>query len=151
MAHIQKRQNGKYRVRYRDPKNKERSKTFDKLADAKRFQAETVTAVNNGAWVAPAKARQPFRHYAALWLNSADVKPSTREGYESILRKWLLPEFGDVPVTAIQWHDLESFKSRLLDQDLEPSTVRNILNVVSPVLATAVRDGVIQATPPENS
>ena len=57
MAHIQKRQNGKYRVRYRDPKNKERSKTFDKLADAKRFQAETVAAVNNGAWVAPAKAR----------------------------------------------------------------------------------------------
>ena len=147
MAHIQKRQNGKYRVRYRDPKNKERSKTFDKLADAKRFQAETVAAVNNGAWVAPAKARQPFRHYAALWLNSIDVKPSTREGYESILRKWLIPEFGDVPVTAIQWHDLESFKSRLLDQDLQPSTVRNILNVVTPVLATAVRDGVIQSNP----
>ena len=23
---------------------------------------------------------QPFRHYAALWLNSADIRPSTREG-----------------------------------------------------------------------
>ena len=59
MAHIQKRQNGKYRVRYRDPKNKERSKTFDKLADAKRFPAETVAAVNNGPGLRQQKPGNP--------------------------------------------------------------------------------------------
>ena len=33
MAHIQKRSNGRYRVRYRDPQKKERSKTFDRRVD----------------------------------------------------------------------------------------------------------------------
>ena len=148
MAHIQKRENGKYRVRYRDPQNKERSKTFVKLADAKRFQAEAVAAVNSGAWVAPEKARQPFRHFAELWLRSIDVKPSTREGYESILKKWLLPEFGDVPITAIQLSTLEAFKTQLVEREgLRPQTVCNVLNVMSAVLKTAVRDGVIRSNP----
>ena len=147
MAHIQKRSNGKYRVRYRDPQNQERSKTFDRKSDAEKFRADVASRINRGNWVAPERERLPLGHFAELWLRSADVKPSTKANYESILSRWIIPEFGETPINAIQWSTLETFKAQLLEQGLTPKTTRNILNVISPILTTAVRDGVIHHNP----
>lgn len=37
MAHIERRGPGRWRARYRGPDGKERSRTFDRKADAERF------------------------------------------------------------------------------------------------------------------
>ena len=71
MAHVQKRTNGKYRVRYRDPQNRERSKTFERKADAERFRADVTTRMNTGTWVTPEQERLPFGHFADRWLQGA--------------------------------------------------------------------------------
>ena len=84
MAHVQKRSPGKYRVRYRDPDNKERSKTFKKKNDADRFAASVETDMARGTWVSPDRGRQLFSEYAAIWMSTLDCKPKTRAGYESI-------------------------------------------------------------------
>ena len=147
MAHVQKRTNGKYRVRYRDPQNRERSRTFERKADAERFRADVTARMNTGTWVTPEQERLPFGHFADRWLQGADIKASTRANYESILTRWVLPEFGDMPVNAIQWSTLEGFKIRLSEKQLTPKTIRNVFNVISPILTTAVRDGAIRHNP----
>lgn len=54
MAHIQERAHGRFRVRYRDPDGKERSKTFTRSRDARRFQSAVEDELARGrraAWV----------------------------------------------------------------------------------------------------
>jgi len=147
MAHVEKRGPGKYRVRYRDPNNKERSKTFAKKVGAERFRASVENDINRGSWIPPERGSQTFGHYAQLWLTTLDVKPSTRANYESHLSRHILPEFEEMEVSRIQWLTLETFKNDLLEKGLNPKTVRNVMNPVSLVLRTAVRDGALTTNP----
>jgi integrase len=50
-------------------------------------------------------------------------------------------------VSRIQWLTLEDLKNSLLGQGLHPKTVRNIMNPISGILKTAVRDGAIASNP----
>jgi len=147
MAHIEKRAPGKYRVRYRDPNNKERSKTFTKKVDAERFKTHVMNEINRGTYIAPERGRQTFEHYAELWMRTLDPSPSTKANYESILNRHLLPSLGQMEVSRIQWLTLENLKNSLLEKGLHPKTVRNIMNPVSGILKTAVRDGAIASNP----
>jgi integrase len=147
MAHIEKRGPGKYRVRYRDPNNKERSKTFTKKVDAERFKTHVMNEINRGSYIAPERGRQTFSHYAELWMKTLDPTPSTKANYESILNRHLLPSLGQTEVSRIQWSTLEHLKNSLLEKGLHPKTVRNIMNPVSGILKTAVRDGAIVSNP----
>jgi len=147
MAHVQKRSPGKYRVRYRDPDNKERSRTFKKKSDADRFAASVETDMARGTWVSPDRGRQLFSEYAAIWLSTLDCKPKTRAGYESILERWIMPTFGNRPVEKISWSTIESFKAEMSNAGRSPQTVKNALNVLRPILDLAVRDCALVVSP----
>ena len=147
MASIQKRGPAKYRVRYRGPDKAERSKTFARKSDAERFRSSVETDMNRGAWVDPDRGRKSFASYSEIWLTTLDAKPSTRANYESILSKWLLPEFGNLSVERIDWSRIEAFKSKVLAMGKSAKTVKNFLNVLNPILSTAVRDPLLQSSP----
>lgn len=147
MASIQKRGPAKYRVRYRGPDKAQRSKTFARKSDAERFRSSVETDINRGAWIDPDRGRKSFASYSEIWLTTLDSKPSTRASYESILSKWLLPEFGNLPVERIDWSRIEAFKSKLLGMGKSARTIKNILNALKPILSTAVRDGALFANP----
>ena len=53
MAHIEKRGEQRYRVRYRDPTGRERSKTFTRRRDAQRFRAVVEDELARGTWIDP--------------------------------------------------------------------------------------------------
>ena len=57
MGHIDKRDNGRWRARYRAPDSRERSKTFDRKADAERFLASVTVDRARGDWLDPALGR----------------------------------------------------------------------------------------------
>ena len=61
MPHVEKRGPGRWRARYRGPDGRERSRTFERKADAERFLAEMQVAKNRGAWVDPRAGRIPFQ------------------------------------------------------------------------------------------
>jgi len=147
MAHVQKRAPGTYRVRYRDPNNTERSKTFKKKCDADRFAATVETDMARGTWVSPDRGRKLFSEYAAIWLSTLDCKPKTRAGYESILGQWIFPTFGNQPVEKISWSTIERFKAEMSNAGRSPQTVKNALNVLRPILNLAVRDGALVVSP----
>lgn len=80
-------------------------------------------------------------------MKTLDPTPSTKANYESILNRHLLPSLGQMEVSRIQWLTLENLKNSLLEKGLHPKTVRNIMNPVSGILKTAVRDGAIAGNP----
>jgi hypothetical protein len=67
MAHIDKRAEQRYRVRYRDPSGLERSQTFHRLNEARRFKAYVEDEMGRGLWVDPRAGRTPLKDFASLW------------------------------------------------------------------------------------
>ena len=91
-------------VRYRDDTRRQRKRTFDRKADAIRFTRRVETDLLRGEWIDPRKSREPFEVWAATWRETrGSLKPKTRESYESILQRHLLPAFGTVPIGAIDY------------------------------------------------
>ena len=70
MASIEKR-NGKYRVRYRDPSDRNRSRTFLRKADADRFAREVEVDMDRGDWIDPRKSAISLEAWCELFLASS--------------------------------------------------------------------------------
>jgi len=147
MAHIQKRGPSRYKVRYRGPDGKERSKTYSRKGDADRFAATVEADRARGAWVDPDRGRRHFSEYAKVWYSTLDAKPKTKAGYKSILNRWLLPAFGSHPVEKVSWLMIERFKADMVEANKTSQTIKNVLNVLRTILDAAVRDGALVKNP----
>ena len=79
-------------VRYRDPLPRER--TFDRKSDAQRFERLIRHQLDTGEYLDPEMSKITFQEWHDRWwptiLNS-DRAPSTITGYESSLRRHVLP------------------------------------------------------------
>jgi hypothetical protein len=82
MASIQKRvRNDRvtYRVRYRDPAGRQRSRVFARKADAQRFLSETENAKLRGTWTDPALGRVRLGEWLEeWWVTTTNLRPSNR-------------------------------------------------------------------------
>ncbi len=91
-----------------------------------------------------------FREYARAWLDLIEHDPNrtsnTRQRYEELLKKYVLPSFGGTPVTSITKKHVRAFFLRLM-RKYSPGTVELIRTVVAGPLNLAVEDEVIQANP----
>ena len=65
-----------------------------------------------------------FKDAAQDYLNTLDAKYSTLTSYRNILRRYWLPEFGPLPISAIS---TQVIKQKLAALDLSPKTKKNIL------------------------
>ncbi len=144
MASIEKRiRDGQtvWRAHYRTPAGTQRNKTFDRKADAERFLATVENAKNTGTFVDPALSRVTVGDWAPLWLNGqTQLKPTTRERYEGVVRKHIQPAWSHVRLSAVSHADVQSWVTRLT-RTQSPSSVRKIYRVLSLMLDMAVKDG----------
>jgi hypothetical protein len=82
-------------VRYRDPVPRER--TFDRKADAERFERSVRHQLDTDQYLDPESARITLREWAERWwptVEQSERAPSTISGYESALRLQVLPHLG---------------------------------------------------------
>ena len=136
---------GGWVVRYRDPDNRTLRRTFETRQQALDFQARVRTDKNRGEWIDPSLAKTPFRTMAETWYaDTVDLRPKTRVGYRNILDHHLLPAFG---AKAIAHVTPSAIRTYLAGLDCSPGTKRNILRVLSPIMALAVDDGMVKANP----
>jgi integrase len=110
----------------------------DKLNAAKRTPGGTTALAD-----AREAGELPFGHYAAGWLDeqrtkeaTGEIKRSTLEFYESILRVHLLPRFGDKAVGAITVKDCRAFRADLSGR-LSRRTIANVWRMLRAVLRDA--------------
>ena len=98
MADLQRRvtKSGEVRwdVRYRDDARQQRKRSFERKLDAQRFARSVETDLLRGDWIDPRRGQELFEVWAAMWMETlASRKPKTRESYESIVHRHLLPRF----------------------------------------------------------
>ena len=147
MAHIQKRSEQRYRVRYRDPGGSERSRSFPRLADARRFKATVEEELARGLWVDPRVGRTLFQDFAStLTERKVNVRPATRDRIGGFLRAQILPTFGSVPLCRITRHSVQVWVDDLA-ATLAARAVRDSYRILAGLLREAVRQGFIRQSP----
>jgi integrase len=152
MADVQRRVNksGEVRwdVRYRDDARQQRKRSFERKLDAQRFARSVETDMLRGDWIDPRRGQETFTVWAEAWMDTiGNRKPKTRESYESIVRRHLLPRFASTPIAAIDYPVVLAFVGDLQRAGMGAKTVRNIRDVLRLVLGLAVKSGALKANP----
>jgi integrase len=138
-----------WRVRWTDPiTGREKSRHFARKLEAERFATDVEARKATGEYVDPRAGRIRFDEVATRWLATVShLKPNTVAGYESILTAHLLPAFASAPVASIDTTTVKSFTSKMFADGKSYQTVRNALNVLRAVLATAVESRLLATNP----
>jgi len=101
MGHAGRRvRNGKviYRVRYRGPDGRERSRNFKRKVDAGNYLTTVESAKLAGTWTDPMHGKMTFAAWLeAWWETAADLRPSTKARDRSYFNSMVLPRFGTTP------------------------------------------------------
>lgn len=147
MGHVQRQEiteaSGKTRVRwqarYRGPDGKERTKRFDRKAEAQAWLNRHESNKAEGTWTDPRAGRVTFREWVQEWQPlSVGLRESTQSRHQSLLENQLLPVFGDTPLARIDNLAVRRFVADLDAKGLAPSTVRKAHALLSKVLQAAV-------------
>jgi hypothetical protein len=148
MGNIQKRENGRWRARYRDPSGRERARHFTRKIDAERWLVSVEGSKHRGEWIDPAMSRITVGDWSARWLEGqSQLKPQTRERYRNIVRVQVLPEWEHVRLSAIAHSDVVAWIAKLVAGGYAASTLRQVHRVLSLMLDLAVRDGRLPRNP----
>ncbi|TCP56685.1 site-specific recombinase XerD [Tamaricihabitans halophyticus] len=139
----------RYRVRYRDPSGKERSRTFPdkKKRAAEDWLHKIEDEMNRGSYLDPNAGKIPFREYAEKWVSSHDFEESTRELTAYRLKLHVYEYLGDKYLDAIRPSDIREWSKALEDKGLAASYRQVLFIHVQTVLNAAVDDEKIKKNP----
>jgi integrase len=148
MASIKKRDDGKWRARYRDETGKEHAQHFATRALGQAWLDRQSASLLGGEHVDPKAGKVRFGDYADEWLKTkADVAASTMGNVKGRLHKHAKPFFESMQMSAARPTHARAFVADLVSQGLAPSTVKGIVLTTAQVFAQAVDDGIIARSP----
>ncbi|MCT2076503.1 tyrosine-type recombinase/integrase [Dietzia cinnamea] len=163
---IRKLPSGRYQAHYVGPDGAKHKApaTFHAHDDAAAWCAHERRLVDLGVWTAPADRQKAdeetpavvLAEYARTWLDERNLKPSTRTAYRSKLETRILPELGQLELTAITPAVVRRWHSALVATPSAPNGGRDrsgatrnahCYALLRTILGTAVDDGLIEANP----
>ncbi len=126
-------------------------------------KAEAVHAMNAlqsakaaGTHVEP--SRTTVAGYLAEWLPSIDVRPGTRMVYGVVIRRYIEPRIGALPLQSLTTARVKAFYRELTEtgrvrggRPLSVKSVHNVHVLLRKALADAVRDQVISRNPADGA
>jgi integrase len=132
----------RYRVRYRTPNRSQTDKRgFRTKREAEIFLAGIEVAKARGEFVDASMSRITVEEWSERWLSTqVQLKPSTRSGYESIIRTRIVPKWGRVSIGDLNHGALQDWISAETKR-AKPATVRSYHRVMSLMIKYAIRDG----------
>jgi integrase len=154
---------GRYVVRFRDSRGKQRKLFARTLAEARDVKAEKTTDVRRGEYRALSKVT--FAEYAPEWIasyagrTSRGVRDATRRDYARALGldldtgepldppRGAVAFFGRMRLTEIETRDVKTYATQVASTGVARGTVRLALAPVKTLLATAVEEGLIRSNP----
>lgn len=146
---VRKLASGRWQASYHNPELGRRVNaptTWNTKADATAWLASEETKLRTGKTVVdPKRGQVRFKHYAADWLETRNLRPRTREIYESQLRVHILPTFGNVTLLGITPERVRQWNADLTKR--QPAMAPKCYRQLRTMLSTAVDDGLIAENP----
>ena len=147
MSSVKRRENGRWRARYRDESGKEHARHFARKIEAQQWLDQVTASVVRGDYVDPRAGRVTLRSYAEGWKAVQVSSEGTKRIVDNALRLHLLPALGHVPIASVRTSAVQGFVRDLEAKGLSAGSVRNIYDVAAQVFAAAVNDRVIAQSP----
>lgn len=137
----------RYEVTYRDSEGRQRWKVIPGgLKDAEAALEDVRRKLRRGERVKPTQAT--FAEVAELWLaTQSQLRPNTRDAYDSMLRTHLLPRFGRLKIAQLTVDHVALLITEMRDERKAGWTVRAALTPLRRILRYAVRRGLIGTNP----
>ncbi len=148
--HIKSLTNGRpiYEVKLRTPEGRQHSRSFRTRKQAEAFQVTERAAQLRGTWIDPKAGRVRFDDYAATWVDQRALRPRTRDLYDYLLRRLILPEFAYIELSTISPARVRAWNSALHQlPTIGESTVAKAYRLLRTILATATNDDLIPKNP----
>jgi integrase len=146
---LRKLPSGRWQARYSTPDGREHAApdTFATKTAAERWLAAVETDLARGQWIDPRSRQLLLTAYAESWLAARpDLKVRTRELYQWLLSKYVLPQLGDLPLDKITPTVVRGWHATLL-RDGAPTPARQSYALLRGILNTAVADELIMRNP----
>ena len=139
---------GNYQVRYRDSSRRQRTRSFERLTDARNFRAQARLLRPRHGNLDPIASRITFEGWADAYLDQkVSLRERTRDRYKSELRAHLVPYFGDRTMFSISRTDVQEFVLSLIARGLAANTIKGVYCLLASMMRLAEEDGVIEKTP----
>jgi integrase len=139
----------RYRARYKQPDGTEGSQGFPdgRKREAEAFAKAQETDVRRGTWQDPDKGKMTLHHFAeTVWFPGLPVNATTRERYEYQLRLHIYPKLGTKQLGFLAEHP-SVIQQWVTSLKMKPSTAGVVLQVLTGILSSAVKDGMIGRNP----
>ena len=150
----------RWQVRWRDEQGKQRTQVFARKAEAEALDVKIRAQLKDGTYTDPSAGLARFRDYAEGWRKRQTTHDlATAERIEASLRNHVYaadgtpgrtpsgaPALGDYPMRALS-RQVSLVQTWIAGAPLHPNSVRLLVDMVSPVFAAAVEDGLIPRNP----
>ena len=100
-----------------------------------------------GRFIDPAAGKTTLADWSQDWLGALDVAIRTEDFYRSLLRRHILPRWGDHGLADISGIKAAAWAKELRDQGYSPVTVTAVMKLLSLLLADAAEERLIPANP----
>jgi integrase len=139
----------RWRARYVDDEGRERSKMFDRRADAQTWLDNDITpSLASGTWVAPEAGRITVADVYASWSASqAHIAAKTAATRKSAWNARVRAHWGDVAVSDVKTAAVRSWVAKLKADGLGVPGIENAFGLLRQVMGTAVEDRRIPRNP----
>jgi integrase len=145
---IRQERSGRYSAAYIGPDTKlhRAPHTYAARMDAEGWLAGERRKIDLGTWGAVERSDGvTLRGYAAQWLEQRQLRARTRQLYESMLERLILPELGDAKLVTLTPAQIRAWHAGLGTE--HPTRNAHAYALIHAICATAVQDEVLDANP----
>jgi integrase len=140
---------GGWVARYRDEQERQRSRKFERKADAEEFEREMRRAKAHGTLDLVAAGRQRLADYwaGAFADHLATKSEKTQRDYAHSWGKHIEPRLGRVPLGQLRLKRVRRFQADLRRDGVKSSAADKAMSVLSAMLGLAEADELIASNP----
>lgn len=148
---IRKHRSGRWGADYTDPITGRRitpGQSFATKAEADRWLSETRTDLDRGQALDVSGSKKTFEAYATTWLaGRTDLRPKTLSLYDYLLRLYLLPPLGAVPIGKLDPATVRRWHSTVSAGDQSDVTTAKAYRLLRQIMSAAVDDQLLRSNP----
>jgi integrase len=137
----------RWRARYVDARGREHAKGFDRKTDAARWLDSQTAAIVDGRHVAPRDAQITVAAWCERWLAGYQGRRERSVDCARDHLRWIIAEFGDMPLSAVLPSDVKIWVAKLQAQELSATYVHAVHGRLSQICSDAVHDGLLGRNP----
>ncbi len=147
---VRKLKSGRWQARYRVGAERiAATTTFRTKRDAEAYLSTVRADMERGLWISPTAGQITLHEYATTWLDQRpNLRPRTREGYESQLRRHILPVLGATELAKITPRQVRAWNAAMVKSTTTGRiTAAKCYRLLRTILSTAVIDELLVKNP----